>query len=80
MLANYDVDTWEEVESSMIKGVGTKGMDLVVQFHDGAFYRYPDLAHEMDHLLSAPSVGKYFHQEIRNQRSQRLGPEWPDDE
>lgn len=79
MLANYDVDTWEEVESSMIKGIGTKGTDLVVQFQDGSFYRYPDLANEMDHLLSAPSIGKYFHQEVRHQKCQRLGNEWPDE-
>lgn len=79
MLGNYDVDNWEEVESSMIKGVGTKGPDLVVQFHDGGFYRYPDLAHEFHSLISAPSIGKYFHQEVRHQQCQRLGPEWPDE-
>lgn len=76
----YDAERWYEiVDSSMIRGVGSRGKDLVVEFHSGECYAYPGLAEEVDSLLAADSVGKYFHQHVRHQPSVKLGLEWYDE-
>ena len=76
----YDANRWHEItDSSMIKSVGSRGKDLIVEFHSGDFYVYPGLAEEVDSLLAAESVGKYFHQQIRAMSCVKLGLEWPDE-
>jgi hypothetical protein len=80
MVNPYDAKRWHEItDSSMIKSVGSRGKDLIVEFHSGDFYAYPGLADEVDSLLAAESVGKYFHQQIRHQPCLKLGLEWPDE-
>ena len=75
-----DMDQLAEVSSSMISAVGTKDGYLVVFFQNGDVYRYPDLEGEFSNLVSATSIGKYFHKEIRHQRCHRLPQSgWIDD-
>lgn len=76
----FEAERWEEVESSLIRAVGVRGHDLIVEFKGHERYRYPGLAHELAPLLAAESVGRYFHQNVRSQPSQRLGLTWPDDD
>ena len=68
----FDAEQWESVTSSNLAAVGTRGNDLIVQFKNGDFYRYSGLADELQSLISADSVGRYFASEIKNQASQRL--------
>lgn len=72
-------DRHEEVDSSNIKEVGTVDDYLVVVFRTGATYRYPGLASEMDELVAAQSIGRYFAKNIRHQPCERLSlDDWPD--
>jgi hypothetical protein len=78
---DFDPDTWCEVQSSNLSGVGTKDGFLVVQFRNGDVYRYPELSHLLSSLVCAPSVGKYFHEFVRPEPSERLVKgRWPDEE
>jgi hypothetical protein len=63
---------WTEVGSSMLKAVAQHENDLLVEFKKGDVYLYPGLAAQFDLLLAAESVGKHFHQYIREQECQRL--------
>lgn len=75
----FDVDNFSEVVSSHISAVATKGDWLVVLFKNGSIYRYPEAASYYSDLVSASSVGKYFHEEIRDLSCERLsGGLWPD--
>jgi hypothetical protein len=79
MAFNAPVDNWEEVTSSNIKAVGTKGHYLIVEFNDGSVYRYPELAIEFPNLTGADSVGRYFHANIRHEPNEKLPHgEWPE--
>jgi len=60
------------VDSSLIKQIGYDGETLRVQFNDkktgagGKFYDYRDVPENIyDDLLSAESVGKFFHANIK---------------
>lgn len=74
----FGAEEWHEVDSSMIKAVGTLDGDLIVLFRNDDAYCYPGLAHEVIQLLSTDSVGKYFHKEIRDQHCTRLQRELSD--
>ena len=72
-------DRHEEVQSSNLKEIGTVGDYLVAVFRNGSIYRYPGLAHEMDNVVTATSIGGYFAKNIRNQSCERLhSDDWPD--
>lgn len=76
----FDADRWVELdagESTMIKSIGAKDGYLLVQFHKGEVYRYPNASAHMDEMLAAESVGKYFTSEVKSIGGQRLGSEWP---
>lgn len=76
-----DADQWEEVKSSNIAAVGTKGDWLIVKFRkNGAVYRYAGYADLFGDLTSSVSVGKLFNQEVLSHtRGERLSlEEWPD--
>lgn len=76
----YDADRWVELgsnESSMIRAVGAKNGYLLVKFHRGEIYRYPNAELHMDGMLVADSIGKYFVSEVKPLGGQRLGSEWP---
>lgn len=56
------------VSSSNIKSVGFDPSNNIVEieFSDGSIYQYFDVPEATyQSLVGAPSVGKYFHQEIR---------------
>jgi len=81
-MSPLDTDRWEFVESSNLSALGTKGDWLIAQFKGGEIYRYRGLAHLFEDLLSAPSIGKLFHTEVRlTSKGERLRMEdWPEDE
>lgn len=73
-------DQWEEVNSSHITAIGTRDDYLIVQFRNGTIYRYPNLASHYTEIISAESIGKYFHQNVRHESSERLrDEEWPEE-
>ena len=58
-----------EVDSSNLELIGydTSEMILVVQFRNGSAYRYFNVPEYLyDGLCSAPSLGSFFHHNIRN--------------
>jgi hypothetical protein len=64
----YEADNWQEVESSNLAAVGTRGHYLIVKFHKGdACYRYANAASEFGEVVNADSPGRYFAQKIKNQ-------------
>ena len=78
---DYGEDRRADVNSSMISAIGTKGDWLIVWFSNNTAYRYRDAAHKYDQLVSSESVGKTFHQEVRNSFScEKLKDFWPDSE
>lgn len=75
-----DADQWEEVKSSNIEAVGTRGDWLIIKFRkNGAVYRYENFAHLFNDLVSAQSAGKLFNQEVLSVTAgERLSMgEWP---
>jgi len=78
---DLNLDNYTEVESGHIAGVGTRGEWLVILFKKGSTYRYKDCASQFSDLVSAESVGKYFHLYIKDQHCEKLPPHgWPEDE
>ena len=60
----------EPVKSSNLKSIGyDKAKKLLeIESHTGAVYQYLNvLEHIYKQLVRAPSIGKYFHQQILNQ-------------
>lgn len=73
------LDNFKIVESSHISAVGTKDNYLIVFFKNNTAYRYPNQSDYFDRLVSAESVGKLFHQEVRHQACEKLmSGDWPD--
>lgn len=72
MLFQTELDTLEEVNSSNISLVGTKGHYLVVEFRKGGVYRYPNMSHHLVDLLTAKSIGGYFAKHIRKQECEKI--------
>jgi hypothetical protein len=66
-MEDYMVDELCDVESSNLKKIAKKDGDLMVEFRNGAVYRYPGLSHEFENLKTAKSVGSYFARNIRNE-------------
>jgi hypothetical protein len=55
------------VRSSNIKSVGHDGKStLQVEFHSGQVWNYPADAAQHRAMITAPSVGAYFHRNIRD--------------
>jgi len=76
----FDADRWLEIderESSMIRALGVKNGYLIVKFHKGEIYRFPNGEYHMDEMLASESMGRYFHSKVRPLGGQRLGDEWP---
>ena len=58
----------EQVKSSNIKSVGyDPALQLLeIEFQDGSVYQYNDVPRRVrDELMTAPSLGSYFHANIR---------------
>lgn len=53
------------VTSSCISAIATEGNDLLVRFHSGYVYTYPQLANLFDKFLASPSKGRYFNRNVR---------------
>ena len=79
----FGADRWEEIaKSSNIKAIGTRGDWLIVKFRsNGAVYRYRGFSSLYIDLISAPSIGKMFHQAVlTSTKGERLLlEEWPDE-
>lgn len=59
----------EKVESSNLKSVGYEedSQTLEIEFNTGAVYQYTAVPKWVfEDLMDAESVGRYFHQHIRN--------------
>lgn len=57
----------QQVESQCLRSVGHQGTTLELEFHSGSVYRYLDVPPEIHRsLLAAPSLGRFFHREIRD--------------
>lgn len=80
-MESYGADQITTIEkSSLIEAVGTRGDWLIVWFKRGGAYRYRNAARMHDSLVSSESVGKTFHQEVRNAfGAEKLGLSWPDE-
>ena len=60
----------QRVESSNIDLAGHEGTILYLQFKSGIVYSYTDVPFTLyKELVSAPSVGQFFHQNIRGKFS-----------
>lgn len=60
---------YESVASSSIAAVGYDAPTevLAIRFHNGAEYRYSAVPQRFfEGLLAAPSVGGYYHENVRN--------------
>lgn len=57
----------QHTNSSCISAVGKKDDDtLIIRFHSGSVYKYPNMADKhYDKLLAANSRGRYFNKKIR---------------
>lgn len=51
--------------SSNISAVGKFGNDLVIRFHNGSLYKYPDNVKHFSPMLASNSKGKYFWRKLR---------------
>lgn len=57
----------QSVSSSFIKEIGWEAETLEIEFSNGSIYQYHDVPEETyNQLMEAPSIGKEFHQSIRN--------------
>ena len=57
---------YTKVESSNLAEVGWKDETLHIRFHHGGEYAYDGVAYGVfTDLISAPSVGKFFHAEVK---------------
>jgi hypothetical protein len=64
----------QQVESSCLRSVGHQGTTLELEFSSGSAYRYFEVPADVHRsLLAAPSLGRYFHEHIRDRyRYERL--------
>ena len=54
------------VQSSTLQSIGFENGVLEIQFHNGGLYQYFDVPAQIHQaLISAPSKGKFFAQNIR---------------
>ena len=75
-----NLDQHEDVESSNLKSVGTKGNYLVVAFKSGPIYVYKDMAHVFSDLVSSESVGEFFNVNVKQMPFVRLRDnQWPEE-
>ena len=51
--------------SSNISAVGVVDNDLIIRFHNGSLYKYPNNAEHFAPMLRANSKGKYFWRKLR---------------
>lgn len=59
----------ENIDSSMIKSVGTEGIDLFVQFQNDTWYMAEFGGIEYQNMLDADSIGKFWHSTIKKNYS-----------
>ena len=51
--------------SSNISAVGVVDNDLIIRFHNGSLYKYPNNAEHFAPMLNSNSKGKYFWRKLR---------------
>lgn len=59
------------VQSSNVSAVGRVNDDLIIRFHNGSVYRYPDNGHLLDDMLASSSKGKFVWDRLRGRRKGR---------
>jgi hypothetical protein len=58
---------YHKVQSSNIDSVAWLNDTLFIRFHHGGEYAYDGVPHNVfEDMLKAPSVGKFFHAEVKN--------------
>ena len=63
------------VESSNVKAIGRDGDDMLLLFNKGVTYRYLNVPVEVtEKMLAAPSVGQFFHAEIKTKYQYLVEP------
>jgi len=66
------LDNFAELKSGNVAGVGTLGRDLVVFFHAGSAYLYPEAADHFPLLKQAVSPGGYFSSNVRKLKYRKI--------
>ena len=56
------------VLSSNVSGIGINGKDLIIRFHNGSMYLYPNQAHLYDDMMKSNSKGRFVWQRLRRTR------------
>lgn len=66
---------WQSVDSSNIEAVAydAEEKQIFVRFKDGAEWVYDNCEQKLfDSFLNAPSIGKFFHANIKTHSAERL--------
>ncbi len=58
----------QHVLSSNVSAVGTRSNDLIIRFHNGSVYEYPNQASQYDSILASNSKGRWVWRFLRRAR------------
>lgn len=63
----------QHVLSSNVSSIGIDKKDLIVRFHNGSLYKYPNKGSLYDDMLRSNSKGKFVWRKLRNTGESRIG-------
>lgn len=66
------IPAMQSVASTNIDSVGHDGQHVYIQFKSGGIWKYPATADEHAALLSADSVGKHFHANLKGRGGEKV--------
>jgi len=55
----------QHIQSSNVSSVGVKGESLIIRFHNGSMYEYPNQASQYESMLKSNSKGKWVWRNLR---------------
>ena len=55
----------QHIQSSNVSSVGVKGESLIIRFHNGSMYEYPNQASQYENMLKSNSKGKWVWRNLR---------------
>ena len=55
----------QHIQSSNVSAVGVRGESLIIRFHNGSMYEYPNQASQYDNMLQSNSKGKWVWRNLR---------------
>jgi hypothetical protein len=55
----------QHIQSSNVSSVGVKGESLIIRFHNGSMYEYPNQASQYENMLKSNSKGKWVWRHLR---------------